>query len=62
MTQEVRMYTKLKESVFYQSRLKKCKAELEENGKDIKKKQVMDQLSCPDAIWHRSKTARFRLN
>lgn len=32
------MYTKLKESVFYQSRAKKCKAELEENGKDIKKK------------------------
>ncbi len=56
------MYTKLKESVFYQSRSKKCKAELEENGKDIKKKPVMDQLSCPDAIWHRSKTARFRLN
>lgn len=55
------MITKLKARVIYQPLSKECKPELEENRKDIRKKQVMDQLSCPDALWHRSKTARFRL-
>lgn len=56
------MSAKPKKSVFYQSLSKKFQAELEGNGKDIRKKQAMDLLSRPDAIWHRSKTARFRMN
>lgn len=56
------MFSKLKERVLYQSLLKKFTAEAEENRKDIRKKQGIDQLSRPDVIWHRSKTARFRLN
>lgn len=58
----MRMFSKLKEHVLYQSLLKKFTAEAEENRKDIRKKQGIDQLSRPDVIWHRSKTARFRLN
>ena len=66
MNQEVHMFDRLKENELYKSLLKKFKVKFEENKKvavnkrDIKK--VTDQASCPDAIWHRSKSARFRQN
>ena len=61
------MFDRLKESELYKSLSEKFKViKFEENKKvavnkrDIKK--VTDQASCPDAIWHRSKSARFRQN
>jgi hypothetical protein len=62
------MFDRIKENVLYKSLLKKLKVKFEENKKgaadekDIKKKEVIGQPSYPDAIWHRSKSARFRQN
>jgi len=60
------MFNRLKESELYKSLSKKFKVKFGENKKiavdkrDIKK--VTGQPSYPDAIWHRSKSARFRQN
>jgi hypothetical protein len=68
MNQEAHMFDRLKENELYKSLLKKFKVKFEENKKgaadekDIKKKEVIGQPSYPDAIWHRSKSARFRQN
>lgn len=56
------MFAKLKKSELYKSVSKKLKVKFVDNKKDIKKREVMDQLSYPDVIWHRSKSARFRQN
>ena len=62
------MFDRLKESELYKSLSKKLNVKFGENKKvamdkrDIKKKEVTNQPSYPDAIWHRSKSARFRQN
>ena len=62
------MFNRLKESELYKSLSKKFNVKFGENKKiavdkrNIKKKGVTDQPSYPDAIWHRSKSARFRQN
>lgn len=63
------MFIKLKKSGLYKSLLKKFRAMFRQErntGQDgratIKTKEIINQSSYPDAIWHRSKSARFRQN
>ena len=62
------MFARLKESGLYKMLSKKIVEKLRkeknavEDGKNNKKKDVKTQSLYPDAIWHRSKSARYRQN
>lgn len=60
------MFIRFKESGLYKS-LSKIFGEKFREVRDVEednrvKKEIISQPSYPDAIWHRSKSARFRQN